>query len=139
MSEPLVMVLTLGGLEEAAQLLISANERQHWRVKARLTKYWRHRAGLTARGLMNKGAWTKPGPAHVLVTITWPDQRRRDPANWAPTAKAIVDGLVDAGVFPDDNDHHVTGPDMRRGYGPTAIHITITPQETPCPSPTPAP
>jgi hypothetical protein len=30
-----------------------------------------------------------------------------------PTAKACVDGLVDAGVLEDDNFSRVRGPDMR--------------------------
>ena len=31
-----------------------------------------------------------------------------------PTAKAVVDGLVDAGVLPDDDAKHLLGPDLRR-------------------------
>jgi hypothetical protein len=45
----------------------------------------------------------------------FPDHRRRDPANWAPTAKAVIDGLVDAKVFTDDDHKHLIGPDMRIG------------------------
>lgn len=37
------------------------------------------------------------------------------PGTSTPTAKAIVDGLVDAGVIPDDSNEWVTGPDMRAG------------------------
>jgi len=40
---------------------------------------------------------------------------RRDPANWYPSFKACVDGLVDAGVLNDDDHAHVIGPDMRIG------------------------
>lgn len=93
------------------RLWISANSRAHWRVRASLTASWRgytellaHSAGLPP---MNK--------ALVVCELIFPDRRRRDPANWHPTAKACVDGLVDAGVFPDDDHKHVTGPDMRIG------------------------
>lgn len=36
------------------------------------------------------------------------DRRRRDPSNLMPTQKAVVDGLVDAGVVPDDCPPFVT-------------------------------
>lgn len=51
--------------------------------------------------------------ARLVVTVDFPDRRRRDPHNFTPTAKAIVDGLVDAGVLPDDDHRHLAGPDMR--------------------------
>jgi crossover junction endodeoxyribonuclease RusA len=50
-----------------------------------------------------------------MVRVTFPvhDARRRDPHNLAPTVKAIVDGLVDAGVWPDDTDTWVIVLDPR--------------------------
>jgi hypothetical protein len=51
--------------------------------------------------------------------------------NYYPTAKAILDGLVDAGVLPDDNDDHVTGPDMRRTRPNGPLQVTITIREIP--------
>ncbi|MFJ4880169.1 hypothetical protein ACIP93_33845 [Streptomyces sp. NPDC088745] len=37
--------------------------------------------------------------------------RKRDPGNWAPTAKHYVDGLVtDGGLLPDDNHEFLMGP-----------------------------
>ena len=44
-------------------------------------------------------------PAVLLVTVTIPftQNRRRDPHNYCGTVlKAIIDGLVHAGVVPDD-------------------------------------
>lgn len=54
--------------------------------------------------------------AHVYYVLH-PDTttRRRDPGNWAPSAKAAVDGMVDAGVLPDDNSERLLGPDPRIG------------------------
>lgn len=55
----------------------------------------------------------------IEITYCFPaeDQRgrsqagkRRDVANWAPTSKALVDGLVRAGIMPDDNGAWVVGP-----------------------------
>jgi hypothetical protein len=40
---------------------------------------------------------------------------RVDPANYYPTFKACVDGIVDAAVIADDDSTRLIGPDMRRG------------------------
>lgn len=65
----------------------------------------------------------------IVATPIYPDRRRRDPGNAYPTVKAIVDGLVDAGVIADDNDKHVSGilmrpAEVRRGT-PGAMRIDI--------------
>ena len=52
--------------------------------------------------------------ARLVVEIAFPDRRRRDPHNYMATVKTIVDGLVDAGVLPDDDAKHLFGPDLRR-------------------------
>lgn len=90
--------------------LISANKRYHWAVKARLTRKWRGIGYQLAR------SFTPQTRAHVKVEFDWPDKRRRDPANYHPTLKALVDGMVDAGFLPDDNDRYLDGPDPRRSY-----------------------
>lgn len=89
----------------------SANSRPHWRRRAELTRQWRNaaHARATAAGIPPLRR------AHVFVEWLPPDLRRRDPANIAPAAKACVDGLVDAGVLPDDDATHLTGPDLRLG------------------------
>ena len=60
--------------------------------------------------------------AHATCYLTFSDRRRRDPNNWADTAKALIDGLVDGpkkgtpgwiGILPDDDSRHLVGPDMR--------------------------
>jgi crossover junction endodeoxyribonuclease RusA len=60
-----------------------------------------------------------PGPlfqrAHILGILRPPSARRADPANWYPSFKAAVDGLVDAGLLDDDDHTRVVGPDMRLG------------------------
>lgn len=50
-------------------------------------------------------------PCEVHISIPVPGQRRRDPHNWTPTAKAIIDGVTRAGVWPDDNAAWVTLPE----------------------------
>lgn len=53
--------------------------------------------------------------AYILAELCFNDRRHRDPANYYPTVKAAVDGLVDAGVLPDDSQDYLVGPDMRLG------------------------
>lgn len=50
-----------------------------------------------------------------------------DPANWAPTAKAVLDGMIDYGLAEDDNRHFVTGPFMHEGgKGADALVVRVT-------------
>lgn len=105
---------------------LTANQRGHWAVRCGLIKQWRQAADYTAR-------YHRVPPmaaANIVIELCFRAYRRRDPANWAPTGKAIVDGLVDAGVLPDDRAELVTGPDMRLGplaplpaYGTAIVHI----------------
>jgi hypothetical protein len=54
--------------------------------------------------------------AHIFYVVHPATKgRRRDPGNWSPSAKAAVDGLVEAGLLPDDNSSHLLGPDPRLG------------------------
>lgn len=90
---------------------ITANQRLFWRVRSQRTKAWRSHAADRAR----ENEIPHLRRALIIAELRFADDRRRDPANWAPTAKACVDGLVDAGVFEDDSYRFVTGPDMRIG------------------------
>lgn len=73
-------------------------------------------------------AWRDAGRAHavkgrlpridqvrIIAECCFRDRRHRDPGNYYDTAKAAVDGLVDAGVLVDDSAPYVLGPDMRLG------------------------
>lgn len=114
--------------------LMSLNDRTHWAARARTTKAWRRTAA--------RAAWRIRPPRHqprstVAVELPVRDRRRRDPHNYTPTLKAIVDGLVDAGLWPDDTpDHvHTLEPTLRvdRSYGggDVVVRITPAPSETP--------
>lgn len=98
---------------------LSANGRQHWREKAALTKALRTKSRMLHRGVRQ---WHDVEAAHLTVWVTWPDRRRRDVANLAPTIKALVDGAVDAGILTDDSDRHLIGPDLR-----VTDHVTDAP------------
>ena len=90
---------------------LTSNGRYHWIQKARRTRALRLRAALAARA-----ARIPPmGRAHVTVHVHGRTRTRTDPANAYPAVKAVVDGLVDAGIIPDDDAAHLDGPDMRLG------------------------
>lgn len=89
--------------------LLSANGREHrMRVQA-ATRTLRHTASLLAQA-QRATAFQR---AHVTVWVSWPDRRRRDVLNVAPTIKAAIDGFTDAGLWVDDDDRHLIGPDFR--------------------------
>ena len=93
----------------AGTQLLTMNQRLHFMAAAQRTKTLRETTGWLARAQR-----IPPLEAALIVCeLTVPDRRRRDPANWMPTAKACVDGLVDAGVLLDDDFSRVRGPDMR--------------------------
>ena len=91
---------------------LNANHRHHWARKARDTKAWRTAAWAQAR---SERLAPRQSRAHVIVVFHRERRRHADVGNLAPTAKAIVDGLTDAGLWPDDSDAHLVGPDLRTG------------------------
>ncbi len=92
--------------------LLSSNHRLHHMAEHRLKKRLRQEAALTARARrLPRLEWA----AVYYVLHPRLSTRKRDPRNWAPTAKAYVDGLVDVGLLPDDNSAHLLGPYPKMG------------------------
>ena len=59
--------------------------------------------------------WNKIKPVdkcELRFTFIFGDRKRRDPDNYAATVKMIIDGLVIAGILPDDNFNHVAKIEM---------------------------
>lgn len=123
--------------------LMSANDRKHWSKKRVQTSVLRAlaaadlRAVLAPLGLYPSERRPLMQRAHVVVEVAWPTRRRRDVANVAPTVKALIDGLVtDGHLLPDDDDAHLTGPDLRPagvlsgkpGHTRLTFHIHEEPQ-----------
>jgi crossover junction endodeoxyribonuclease RusA len=75
---------------------LTANQRYHWRKKAKIVAEVRLATRMLARRLPELGK--------CRVTLTWVvnTKTRRDADNIVPTLKAMCDGLVDAGVVTDD-------------------------------------
>ncbi len=71
--------------------------------------------------------------ADLTVRIGWPNRQRRDAHNLVLTLKALIDGMVDADLLPDDDDAHLTGPDLRTYIArvPKSVVLTFTFTERP--------
>lgn len=108
----------------AGMALMNANKRIHWSKRSALTKDIRTVAGW----YVIEAEVPHLERAHVVVEYRPPDKRRRDVHNLFPSAKAAIDGVVDAGVLTDDSDAYLIGPDMRLGtvekLGRLVLHIT---------------
>lgn len=106
---------------------LNMNDRKHWAIKAREAHAWRQASGDAAFN-------AKPpeqGPSTVTVVLPVPDRRRRDPHNYFATVKPIIDGLVDAGLWPDDTPEWVTTTEPRLELRRDRIvTIELTPRTT---------
>lgn len=74
-----------------------------WQGRWRASQAWRQAAGWVARA---QGV-PRLEAASVALWVRPPDWRRRDADSWALALKHCIDGLVDAGVLPDDSWPHV--------------------------------
>lgn len=114
--------------EKPADLLL-ANDRPHWSRRARLTRIWRTTTALHAHRVLGPGraARAQP-PSFVRVTFPVTVNRRRDSDGPAPTVKACVDGLVDAGLWPDDTPDYVETLGSRFAKGAERVVVEIIPR-----------
>lgn len=87
----------------SSENLLTSNQRLHWAPRARATRAIREAAYVMAKHSKVKTMQR----ATVEVEVMWPDKRRRDAENIQPSAKAAIDGCVDAGLLPDDSDKHL--------------------------------
>lgn len=107
---------------------ITMNGRLHPMARYRLEQVW-------ARSVWaNANRCPKPkinGFAIVQVTFGVNDLwRRRDPMNWAPTCKPIVDTLTRLGFWPDDDSTRLSVCEPRFERSSKSIYIvTITWEE----------
>lgn len=109
----------------AGMELLNANQRHSWRHKARVTKVLRETAGWAAR------IAKVPRLERVRIAVEYQPpklSRSRDGGNWAPSGKACIDGLRDAGVLPEDHSLHVLSETYSIGqpYPRGRLVLTIT-------------
>lgn len=106
--------------------VISANDRPHRHEKARLTAALRAKGAKKARdtGIILRR------PVVLRVRIGWPDARKRDRLNLAPTTKALIDGIAPLVLGNDSDDRIVeerwTSAVTRNG----CIEVALTFEET---------
>lgn len=88
---------------------LSLNDRRSWQARHRITKQVRRDACLLAR------ANRIPALDRCCVQLLYapPDRRRRDDDNLTATLKPLCDGLVDAGIVPDDTVQFMVKPSPR--------------------------
>jgi len=90
-------------------VLMSMNDRPHWTVERRHAKAWRNAAAWAAIAQLGTSPDARMrGSSTVTITLPVHGAHRRDPHNYFKTVKHIVDGLVDAGLWPDDTPEWVT-------------------------------
>ena len=95
---------------------LTSNQRLHWRSRADRTRALRTLGMVTARN----ATIPKLGPTRVTTHIGYPPNVHRvDPGNAHPTSKALIDGLTDAGIWPDDDHQHVIDGGHRRDPEPS--------------------
>lgn len=96
--------------------MISANDRLHPQVKAKLTAHLRELSAKMAKETYKHiDMFSSVHTCHMCINICPPTDRRMDVPNWYPTIKALIDGLTDAGVFDDDNDTVIKSYTFMRG------------------------
>lgn len=101
-----MVVLELGPCPAPA---VSLNQTRgmHWADLRRATDPWKLLAWVTATNA-HLAEVINGTPCNVTVHIPVRTKARRDPHNYIPVCKAVVDGLVRAKVWPDDNEAFVT-------------------------------
>lgn len=114
--------------------LMNMNDRAHWSTQRAHARRWRTSARLYA--IAQLGAGTTLDPSIVTVDLPVIGNRRRDPHNYFTTVKHVVDGLVDAGLFPDDTPEWITTTEPGLYVLPSntlhrTVRVHITPRGTP--------
>ena len=94
---------------------INSNHRTHRMEVAKRTRLWREAAMVAVRYETKALGLLFDGAVHITATVHKTRAGRWDAGNLYPTAKAIVDGLVEAGVLYDDSNEYVIGPVLRAG------------------------
>lgn len=102
---------------------ISSNQHTHWRNRHQLTASWRDRAAWAAKVARIPAM----GNVTITATVHREDKRRYDLDGIAPTVKACVDGLRDAGVLTEDHCGVVQELTIRPGeqWADAALVLTI--------------
>nr|DAR31111.1 MAG TPA: Endodeoxyribonuclease RusA [Caudoviricetes sp.] len=97
-------------LPEHPLLSINKLMSEHWRTRQKSSKYWRKAGKKVSENLPEM---QPPVECHVYIYRA--RGGRYDPGNYYPTAKAILDGIVDDGILADDSHEYLDGPHLHHG------------------------
>lgn len=106
--------------------VMTANQSRAWTWQ----KQKRHTAAMRSQVAWIARQAKVPALGPSEVSVTWfCDNRRHDVDSVTAFAKAACDGLVDAGVWPDDNPRHVVAVHLYHGYDKVEprVEICLTP------------
>ena len=114
--------------------LSSNGSHGHWSEVARVRRLYREEARISALAAMREQGWEHKGPVRVHLLFCTRGGRGvqryqpRDVANAIAAAKPLFDGLVDAGIVPDDSQQHLDVGSTRitTNYGPYVL-VTVEP------------
>lgn len=112
------MMLSISGIPPT----LNEVRRMHHYEQARHKRHWE---AVTIKEVKAQGLQAVSGPVVVTYQFHFTDRRRRDPDGYAYSAKAIQDGLVQAGILPDDNFDIVKELRLRRGEQRKRAGITV--------------
>lgn len=90
-------------LHRAAPWLANKDRTMHWSKKAELVAEWRQAFNILAR----EARVPHLEMAEVIIVHYRSRGRWPDVGACSPTAKAAIDGIVDAGVLADDDPSHL--------------------------------
>ena len=116
---------------------LTSNGRYHHMTKAQHTALLRHRAHTqTIKAIRTRQLTPYTVLPLLVIEIGYSSRRKADPPNAYPTIKALIDGMTDAGLWPDDNSDIIkqylfTRHDQKAPKGTHQIIFTFIDQEIP--------
>lgn len=106
----------------------NANHRGQWARHRANSERQRFRRRAAQIGETDGADWTPLDFTIITARHVSPVRRRRDPLGLAERLKGIVDGLVDAGLLPDDDEDHIEIHLAHSAKGTAAgIELTLEP------------
>ena len=104
-----------------------ANRNTHWRAKGPIAKSHRQNACWVTLAQMGVLGISPVWPAATISFVFWfKDKRKRDVLNAAQAMKASIDGIVDAGLIPDDDHVHLDVGTITGGIDRKNPRVEIT-------------
>lgn len=83
-------------------------------VSAKIKRLREHARLHTLRALRTGDITPMQHIQFLRIDIAYPTRAKADPPNAWPTCKPLIDGMVDAGLLPDDNSAIVNETSFRR-------------------------